>query len=149
MSEEKIEAPSSALRPGSMFPNLNLKGSEGVSMELYDLRKKEHAAVLLVKDPWPALPGLISQFQDQAKLFEWLQLRLLPVYKDRAKAPTPWPAPGYPAWTLSNELPEGAEWGWLYLVSKNRTVFSIYPDPALVSPQTLERDMLYYEARHC
>ncbi len=146
---EAAENIDSALRPGLMFPNLLLRGVEDLRMELHDLKKKEHAAVLFIKDPWPALPNFVSQFQDQARLFEWLNLRLLPIYHDRAKAPTPWPAPGYPLWTLNAELPQGVEWGWLYLVSKNRTIFSIYPEPALLSPQTLERDMLYYEARHC
>ena len=81
------------LRTGEQFPNLFLMRPEGTSLEVYELWKKQHALIFFSRHPHPDLTAFISHFQDNARLFEWLNLRLLAVYPAREKIPTPWPAP--------------------------------------------------------
>ena len=45
--------------------------------------------------------------------------------------------------------PDGVEWGKAYVVSKNRTLLEVYPEPGLLSVAKVERDLLYWEANHC
>jgi hypothetical protein len=134
---------------GAQFPNLFLTRPDGTSLELYDLWKKEHCLLLLLKAPNPDALAFIQHFQDQARLFEWLNTRLIVVYTRREAIPSPWPAPGYPACLFGDFLPQGVEWDKAYVISKNRTLMEIYPEPAMLSVAKVEKDMLYWEAGHC
>lgn len=133
---------------GQPFPNLVLERPDGTGMELYDLWKKQHALILLQREPHPDVMAFVQRFQDEAKTFEWLHTRLLCVFPKRDGIPTPWPAPGYPA-LYCNQVPEGVEWGKLYVVSKNKTLYEVYPEPAMISVAKVERDLLVWEANHC
>src|SRR5690349_13923864 len=112
--------------PGKPFPNLLFNRPDGSSLEMHELRKKEHALLLFIQHPHPDIFAFVGRFQDEAKVFEWLQTRLIPVFAERSKIPTPWPAPQYPACLYSEPLPEGLEWGKGYLVSRQRTLYSVY-----------------------
>lgn len=131
------------------FPNVFLTRPDGSSLELYDLWKKEHCLLVLMKQPHPDVQSFVSLFQDQARLFEWLNTRLIVVFPKRDVIPSPWPAPGYPACLYSDTLPQGVDWDQAYVISKNRTVMELYLDPRELSVGRLERDLLYWEAGHC
>jgi hypothetical protein len=133
---------------GQPFPNLHLDRPDGTGMELYDLWKKEHALLLPQKEAHPDVMAFIQRFQDEARTFEWLNTRLLPVFPKREAIPSPWTAPGYPALYVK-ELPQGLEWGKLYVISKNKTLYEIYPEPGMISVAKVERDLLVWEANHC
>jgi hypothetical protein len=139
----------SLIKEGGRFPNMFLKRPDGTCLELYELWKKEHGLVLFVDAPHPDTLAFIRRFQDEAKIFEWLNLRLIPVYPELAKVHSPWPAPLYAPFVYSEVIPEELEWGKGYLFSKNRTVHAIYPELPFLSAHKIEQDMLYYEARHC
>jgi hypothetical protein len=134
---------------GAMFPNLTLARPDGTGMELYDLWKREHALLLFQHEPHNDVMAFIQRFQDEARTFEWLNTRMLPVFASREIIPSPWPAPGYPALYHSGPLPTGVDWGKLYVVSKNRTLYEIYPEPGMISVAKVERDLLVWEANHC
>jgi hypothetical protein len=135
--------------PGAPFPNVSLSRPDGTGMELYDLWKKQHALLLLQKEPHADIMMLIQRFQDEARTFEWLNTLLLPVFSSREAIPTPWPAPGYPALYHSSPLPSGMDWGKLYVISKNKTLFETYAEPGMLSVARVERDLLVWEANHC
>lgn len=139
----------SSLIKGTPFPNIFLTRSDGTSLELQDLRKKEHALLVMQQRPDNDLLAFISHFQDEARLFEWLQTRLLVVYPRRESVPSPWPAPAFAPFLYAEPLPQGIEWGQAYVVSKNGTLVEIYAEPALLSTAKIEKDMLYWEANHC
>lgn|GEM_PF-2495469 len=139
----------SSLPKGAQVPNLFLARPDGTSLELHDLWKKEHCLLILVKHPHHDLGAFISHFQDQAKLFTWLNTRLLVVFPRREAVLSPWPAPGFPACLHSDVLPQGLEWDQAYVISKNRTLFEQYPDLRELSVAKLEKDLLYWEAGHC
>ena len=139
----------SGLPKGAQVPNLFLTRPDGTSLELYDLWKKEHCVLVLAKRAHPDLDAFIRHFQDQARLFNWLDTRLLPVFPRREAVPSPWPAPGYPPCLYAEPLPQGLEWDRAYVISKHRTVFEHYADPLELSVAKLERDLLYWEAGHC
>ena len=134
---------------GAPFPNLVLARADGTGMELYDLWKREHGLLLLQKEPHADVMAFVRRFQDEARTFEWLQTRLLAVFPTRDVIPTPWPAPGYPALIYSEPLPTGMDWGKLYVISKNKTLYEVYPEPAMISVDKVERDLLVWEANHC
>lgn len=133
---------------GLPFPNLLLSRTDGTGLELYDLWKKEHALLLLQKEPHSDVMAFIQRFQDEARTFEWLNTRLLAVFPKREVIPSPWVAPGYPALYCA-ELPKDVEWGKLYVISKNKTLFEVYPEPGMLSVAKVERDLLVWEANHC
>ena len=133
---------------GQPFPNLTLARPDGTGMEIYDLWKKKHALLLLQKQPHPDVMAFISRFQDEAKTFDWLNTVLLPVFPKRDVIPTPWIAPGYPALYCA-ELPDGLDWDKLYVISKNKTLYEVYPEPGMISVARVERDLLVWEANHC
>lgn len=137
------------IEPGKAFPNLFLIRPDTTSLELSDFRKSEHFLILFVDYPHPDTFAFVRRFQDEARTFEWLQTRLLVVFPSLKGIPTPWPAPGYPPFIYSQALPEGVEWGKTYLVSKNQTLFSIYPELPMLAASVVEKDVLYWEARHC
>lgn len=137
------------LRPGDQFPNMFLVRPEGTSLEIYELWKKQHALILFSRQPHPDLTAFISHFQDNARLFEWLNLRLLAVYPAREKVPSPWPAPSHPPFVYGQPLPDGVEWDKAYLISKNRSVFGLFPEPWFMSVAGIEKDVLYWESGHC
>ena len=139
----------SAVAKAFPFPNLFLTRPDGTSLELLDLRKRQHAFLLLLSKPDPDLMAFVAHFQDQARLFEWLETRLLVVFQRRQDIPTPWPAPGYPACLYPGRLPEGVRWDRAYVISKNGTLLEAYEEPGMMSVATLERDLLYWEAGHC
>ena len=134
---------------GGQFPNLFLTRAEGTSLELYDLWKKEHCLLVMLKKADHDTMAFVSHFQDQARLFEWLGTRLIVAFPRREEVPTPWPAPGYPACIFSSDLPQGVEWGKAYIISKNRTLIEVFPEPHMMSVARVEKDMLYWEAGHC
>jgi hypothetical protein len=139
----------SSLVKGQQAPNLFLMRSDGTSLELYDLWKKEHVILIFSPGGDRDTEALISRFQDQARLFEWLNARLLCVYPRREVVPTPWPAPGYPACLHAEPLPGGYEWGKAYVISKNRTLLARYDLDGEISVARFEEDLLYWEAGHC
>ncbi|HTB22913.1 MAG TPA: hypothetical protein VK914_09420 [bacterium] len=140
----------SALLKTQPFPNLFLKRPDGTSLELVDLRKKQHALLLFLSRNDSDAMAFVSHFQDQARLFEWLNTRLLVVFRNPKDIATPWPAPGHPPCLIPDmPLPAGVEWDKAYVVSKNGTLLEIYEEPALVSVAKVERDFLYWEAGHC
>lgn len=134
---------------GQPFPVLFLTRPDGTSLDLQDLRKKEHYLLLLQRQPHPDVLAFISHFQDQARLFEWLQTRLVAVYPRREAVPSPWPAPGYPPCLFGGDLPDGLEWDRAYVVSKNGTLIEIHAELPFLSVAAIEKDMLYWEAGHC
>jgi hypothetical protein len=140
---------SQEIRVGLPFPNLVLARPDGTGMELYDLWKKQHALLLFQKEPHPDVMTFLTRFQEEAKTFEWLNTVMLPVFPKREAIPTPWPAPGYPALYYNQDLPEGVDWGKLYVVSKNKTLYEVYPEPGMISVARVERDLLVWEANHC
>jgi hypothetical protein len=119
------------------------------TLDLYELRKKEHALLLFIEAADRDTLALIGRFQDETKIFEWLKTRMIVVFKEAAKIPSPWPAPGYSPFVFSQPLPEGVDWGKGYLVSRNRTLYSIYPELDLLSAHRIEQDVLHWEAAHC
>lgn len=134
---------------GLQFPNMDLSRPDGTGFELYDLWKKEHCVLLLLPKPDPDTLAFVSHWQDQARLFEWLNTRLICVFPKRDLVPSPWPTPGYPACIFGGDLPQGVEWGKGYVISKNRTLVELYPHPGELSVAGMERDLLYWEANHC
>jgi hypothetical protein len=139
----------SSLPKGAQVPNLFLTRPDGTSLELYDLWKREHFVLVLVRHAHPDLGAFVSHFQDQAKLFSWLNTRLIVVFPKRDDVLSPWPAPGYPPCLYGELLPQGLEWDQAYVVSRNRTLFEHYGDPRELSVAKLEKDLLYWEAGHC
>jgi hypothetical protein len=139
----------SPVAKGLQFPNLDLARPDGTGLELYDLWKKEHCLLLLLPAADPDALAFVSHWQDQARLFQWLNTRLICAFPRREAIPTPWPAPGYPPTMHSGPLPDGLEWGKAYVVSKNRTLTEVYPHPGELSVAKVERDLLYWEANHC
>jgi hypothetical protein len=138
-----------AVAKGLPFPNLFLKRPDGSSLELVDLYKQEHALLLFLSKPDPDALAFVAHFQDQARLFEWLQTRLLVVYRNQDHVTTPWPAPGYPACLHLEALPDGVDWDQAYVVSKHGTLLETYGEPGFLSVDKIERDLLYWEAGHC
>ena len=122
---------------------------EGTSLELNDFKKREHCVILFVDQANPDTFAFIRRFQDEAKTFEWLQTRLIVAFADRGAIPSPWPAPAYAPFVYSQPLPDGLEWGKGYLVSRNQTLFSLYPELPMMAASAVEKDILYWEARHC
>lgn len=139
----------SAVGKSLAFPNLFLPRTDGTCLELVDLRKKQHALLMLFSKPDPDAMAFVSHFQDQAKLFEWLNARLLPVFARREHIPTPWPAPHYAPFLHTEPLCDGLEWDKAYVISKNGTLLEIYPELPLLSVHKVEQDLLYWEAGHC
>lgn len=139
----------SALAKGGRCPNLFLARPDGTGLELYDLWKKEHCLLLLLPSADKDVLAFIGRWQDQARLFEWLNTRLICAFPRREAVPTPWPAPGYPPCLHAQALPSGLEWGKGYVVSKNRSLIEVYPEPAMLSAAKVEKDLLYWEANHC
>jgi hypothetical protein len=134
---------------GQMFPNMVLGRPDGTGMELYDLWKKQHALLILQDKAHPDVMAFIDRFQAEAKTFEWLQTRLLPIFPKREAVPSPWTAVGYPPLLHPGALPDGVEWGRAYVISRNRTLLDVYLNPGEVSVSKFERDMLVWEANHC
>lgn len=134
---------------GAQFPNFFFTRPDGSSLELYDLWKKEHCLLLLLKKADHDTLAFISHFQDNARLFEWLNTRLIVAFPRREAIPSPWPAPGYPACLFSSDLPQGVEWDKAYVISKNRTLIEVHPEIPMLSVAHVEKDMLYWEANHC
>lgn len=139
----------SPLAKAQPFPNLYLDRPDGTSLELFDLRKKQHALLVLLDKPDPRALAFVGLFQDRAGLFAWLDTRLLAVFSKSARIPTPWPAPGYPACMHAEALPSGVEWGRSYVVSKHGTLLELYGDVSELSVEKIEQDLLYWEAGHC
>lgn len=137
------------LAPGDAFPNFFFRRTDGTQFELHSLRKKEHALLLFVDTPNAEVFALIQRFQEKRTLFEWLQTRLVAVFPDTARVSSPWPAPHYAPCLYENPLPEGLDWGKGYLISRNRSLFSIYPELEFLSAQKVEDDVLHWEAVHC
>lgn len=138
-----------SLAKAQPFPNLFLTRPDATSLELTDLRKKEHCLLILQSRPHPDVQAFISHFQDQAKLFNWLNTRLVVVYPRREEIPTPWPAPAYPPCLYAAALPEGVAWDQAYVISKNGTLTEFYGHPGDLSVAKVEKDLLYWEAGHC
>jgi hypothetical protein len=134
---------------GLQFPNLFLSRPDGTSLELYDLWKKEHCLLILLDKPDKDVEAFVRHWQDQAKLFEWLNTRLLVAHAKREHIASPWPAPGMPPTLHPGPLPQGVDWGKAYVISKNRTLVEIYAQPSELSVAKVEKDMLYWEANHC
>lgn len=137
------------IKEGELFPNFFLIRPDQTTLDLYELRKKEHALLLFIEKPDRDLLAFVQRFQDEIKTFEWLKTRLVPVFKDGPKIPTPWPAPSFSPFVFSTPLPEGIEWGKAYLVSLNRTLYSVYPELGLLSAHKVENDVLHWESGHC
>ncbi|HTA17366.1 MAG TPA: hypothetical protein VK786_06445 [bacterium] len=134
---------------GLPFPNLFLKRPDGTSLELVDLHKKQHALLIFLSKHDADAMAFVAHFQDQARLFEWLQTRMLVVFPDHEPVTTPWPAPGYPACLYPDTLPDGVHWDKAYVVSKHGTLLEIYEEPGFLGVAKVERDVLYWEAGHC
>jgi len=139
----------SSVAKGEHFPNVFLKRPDGTSMELVDLYKKEHALVLFLSKPDPDALVFVSHFHDQARLFEWLNTRLLVIFPKQEHLVTPWPAPAYPPCQHLEDLPDGVHWDKAYVVSKHGTVMEAYEEPGFLSVAKVEQDILYWEAGHC
>ncbi len=122
---------------------------DGTSFETIEMWKNEHGLILFVNDRHPDIEAFISRFQGEAGVFRWLHTRLLVVYPDKGKIPTPWPAPDYSPFVYSEPLPDGLEWGKGYLFTKNRSIYSVYTELPFLSAQRVEDDMLHWEAQHC
>jgi hypothetical protein len=137
----------SPLLKGHAFPNLFLARTDGGSLELFDLRKRRHALILMIPEADADLRAFIDHVQARAKIFEWLQTRLIPVYRRRADIPTPWPAPDYPPCLLPGALPDGVEWMRGYVIDKEGSLIEVYEEPTLMSADHVENDLLYLEAR--
>jgi hypothetical protein len=136
------------IQEGDRFPNLFLLRPDGTNLDLFELRKKEHALLLFLEAADKDTLAFIQRFQDEIKIFTWLRARLLVVFKEAKKIPSPWPAPSFSPF-VHKELPEGLEWGKGYLVSVNGTLYSLYAEPALLSANKVEDDLLHWEAGHC
>jgi hypothetical protein len=137
------------IREGQQFPNFFLLRPDGTNLDLYELRKKEHSLLLFLERSDRETLAFIQRFQDEINTFQWLKTRLIVVYKDTASVATPWPAPSFPPFVHPQPLHEGIEWGKGYLVSLNRTLYSIYPETPFLSAKKVEDDVLHWEAGHC
>jgi|SRR5665213_146931 len=139
----------STLAQAQPFPNFFLKRPDGTLFELVDLYKKQHAVLLFVSRVNSDVLVFVTHFQDQARVFDWLDSRLIVIYQNLHAIVTPWPAPAYPPCLYSGTLPDGVQWGQAYVVSKHGTLLETYPELDLLSVAKVERDLLYWEAGHC
>jgi hypothetical protein len=139
------------IKQGAKFPPISLQTTDGAVLHSGDLHQREHGLYIFSRQSNPELLALASRFQGEAKLFQWLRTRLMVVFPDAAKVPTPWPAPGYQPLLYKNPLPEGVLWGQGYLVSRFGSVFEVYSEEDLdsLSAARIDRDVTYYEANHC
>ncbi len=93
---------------------------------------------------------LLQALQNRLETFKWLQMSVVPVFTSTQDIPSGiWPAPAYPPWFSPSPLPEGLERGRVYLVSRTRSVFSLYPEIDKLDLDVVERDLMVWEARHC
>jgi hypothetical protein len=139
----------SPIAKGLPFPNFFLTRPDGTSLELFDLHKKQHALLIFLSKHDSDAMAFVSHFQDQARLFEWLQTSMLVIFQNLETIVTPWPAPGHPACLHPQVLPDGVEWDKAYVVSKHGTLLEIYEEPGFLTVAKVERDLLYWEAGHC
>ena len=140
---------SGLIEEGSRFPHFFLLRPDGTNLDLDELRKKEHALLLFIEHPDKDVMAFIQRFQDETKTFEWLKTRLIVVFKDKMKIPTPWPAPSYSPFVHNEALPENILWDKGYLVSRNQSLYSLYHELPFLSAHRVEQDLLHWEAGHC
>ncbi len=114
------------LEKGKRIPNWPLIDIEGTSFELWNFRQKNH--VILLYDPKTA-PETIAQWKQailaDQKQWDWLNAKVLVV----KKAP--------------QEMAPGA-----YVIDRYG-MFWNYFSPGHWTFDDLEKDLMYYEARHC
>jgi hypothetical protein len=141
----------SMIKQGSKFPPISLQTTDGAVIHSGDFHQKEHGLYIFACQSTPEFLALASRFQGEAKLFQWLRTRLMVIFDDAAKVPTPWPAPGYQPLLFKNHLPDGLQWQQGYMVSRFGSVFEVYSEEDLdtLSAHKIERDVTYYEANHC
>jgi len=114
------------LEKGKRIPNWQIKDTEGNSHELWDYRQKTH--LLLLYDP-QASPETLDRWrlavQADRKQWDWLNAKII-IVQDAPK-----------------EVEAGA-----YVVDRYG-MFWNYFSPGRWTFDDLERDLVYYEARHC
>ena len=114
------------LEKGKRIPNWSLKDVEGNSHNLWDYRQKSH--LLLLYDPEASQDTLgrwQKAIQADQKQWDWLNTKVIIV--DKAPKDV---APG------------------VYVIDRYG-MFSNYFSTGNWSFDDLERDLVYYEARHC
>jgi hypothetical protein len=114
------------LEKGKRIPNWNLKDVEGKSHDLWDYRQKAH--LLLLYDPEASKDTIVrwqKAVQADQKQWDWLSAKVIIIHK----------AP--------KEVVPGA-----YVVDRYG-MFWDYFSPGNWTFDDLERDLVYYEARHC
>ena len=134
---------------GQPFPGFFLSRPDGTSIQTDEFKKHYHALLVFIDAAHPDTLAFVQRFQDEDNVFRWLNTKLVPIFKERVPIPSPWPAPMYSPFVYAEPLPEGIEWGKAYLVSKNMTLFSIYPELPFMSAHRVEQDVLHWEANHC
>ena len=137
------------LKQGDKFPNITIRTTDGSQMEAWDLYQKGQGLFWMAGESTPEVLAVAARFQEQAKLFTWLRVKLIIVFKDDKLVPSPWPAPGYQPYVYTGHLPDGMEWGKAYFMSRFRSIFEIYDEPEFLSVAKIEKDTTYYEANHC
>jgi len=114
------------LDKGKRVPNWRVKDLEGTTHELSDYRQKSH--LLLLYDPQAAFETVTrwqQAIQADKRQWDWLQTKIIII----DKAP--------------EELAPGA-----YIIDRYG-MFWNYFSPGHWTFDDLEKDLVYYEARHC
>ncbi len=140
------------LEPGSPFPDLVLHSLDNQAEEsLHGLKKKKHSLLLLIQGQDARVLALLQEFEKRRELFNWYEAPLIAVFASSQDVPQPWPLSAAKAWALApgSVLAPGLAWGCGYLISRHKTLFSVYPDLAAIDLDQVERDLMVWEARHC
>jgi hypothetical protein len=114
------------LEKGKLVPNWTVTDEEGRPHGLWDYRQKSH--VILLYDPQAdaaARAGWHQEIKTNNKQWDWLKVIFVMV----AQAP--------------ETLPPG-----VYVIDRYGRLWNFYP-PKEWTFEGLEKDLVYYEARHC
>jgi hypothetical protein len=126
---------------GQEMPDLLLHGTDGSSIELADLRESHHG-LLIMADRWlDTVKAFTSHFQDNARTFDHMGLKLVVAFKAPDFVPTPWPAPAYVARVAPRDLPPDIEWGQAYLFCPQGLLREVYKELDLLAVSQVERDL--------
>jgi hypothetical protein len=114
------------IEKGKRAPNWKLKDIEGQSHELWDYRQKSH--VLILYEPEASKPTIQhwqAAIQADQKQWDWLNTRLI----------------------IATSVPKDVVPG-AYVIDRYG-MFWNYFSPGHWTFDDLEKDLIYYEARHC
>ena len=114
------------IEKGKRAPNWQLKDIEGETHALWDFQQKSHVLVLYEPDAaTPKLHHWKAAIQADQKQWDWLNTRII----------------------IAKEAPQDVVPG-AYVIDRYG-MFWNYFSPGHWTFDDLERDLIYYEARHC